>query len=157
MLQRLARAAQQRLGNASVRARAQVADAALPPPAEQRAECYHGAASDVLTKLRVEVKGPVGNGLHGLPNTPNCVEASHVHVEEGDDLLTANQSQEHTLEAQSQFQCTTGIHTGIHTMRMFGVVSERNSVSLPVSQARIIQPTAESFKAVASAPPVEIE
>ena len=45
----------------------------------------------------------------------------------------------------------------IHTMRMFGVVSERNSVSLPVSHARIIQPTAESFKAVASAPPVEIE
>ena len=125
----------------------------LPPPAEQRAECYHGAASDVLTKLRVEVKGPVGNGLHGLPNTPDCVEAGHVHVEEGDDLHTANQSQEHTLEAQSQFQCTTGIHT----MRMFGVVSERNSVSLPVSHARIIQPTAESFKAVASAPPVEIE
>jgi hypothetical protein len=134
-----------------MQARAQVADALFPPPAEESAERHHSVASDVLTELRVEVKWPVGDGLNALSNAPNCVKAGHVYIEEGDDLQTPNQSGEDTHAAQCQLQCTTGIHT----MRMLGVVSERNSASLPISHARIIQPTTESFEAVASAPPTE--
>jgi hypothetical protein len=138
-------------GDASMQARAQVADALLPPPAEERAERHHSVASDVLAELRVQVKRPVGDGLHACPNAPDGLEAGYVYIEEGDYLPTTNQSREDTREAQCQLQCTTGIHT----MRMLGVVSERNSASLPVSHARIIQPTTESFEAVASAPPTE--
>jgi hypothetical protein len=80
----------------------------------------------------VKVEGAAVDRLHALANRPHGVEASDIHFEGCNDL-SSSPSREAVLTP-----CFSG-----HTMRRFGADNARYSASLPISQARIIQPTAD--------------